>query len=54
MNERMITIPYEEYKELQTFKEIAQKSEDRILSRMRLILMGTITIGGRFIQRMTM
>ena len=30
MSERMITIPYEEYKELQTFKEIAQKSEDRI------------------------
>lgn len=30
MSERTIIIPYEEYKELQTFKEIAQKSEDRV------------------------
>ena len=30
MNERMITIPYEEYKELQTFRDIANSDADRI------------------------
>lgn len=30
MDERMITIPYEEYKELQTFRNIANSDADRI------------------------
>ena len=30
MNERMITIPYEEYKELQTFKDISTSGEDQV------------------------